>query len=54
MGIITAMAIFAPELRPLEEPDPDPEALKAEGVDVALEEVAVSESVAVPASTDDE
>lgn len=54
MGIITAIAIFAPELSPSEEPDPDPEALNADGVEVALEEVMVKESVAVPGFTGDE
>ena len=54
MGIVTAIAIFAPELSPPEEPDPDPDALNADGVDDALEEVTVNESVAVPAVVGDE
>jgi len=37
MGIITAMAIFPPELRPPLPPDPLPEALNADAVDEELE-----------------
>ena len=40
IGIITAIAIFAPELKPLE-PDPEPEALNADGVDDAVDDVTV-------------
>lgn len=46
IGIMTAIAILPPELKP-PEPDDDPEALKADGVEV-LDEVSVTESVAVP------
>jgi hypothetical protein len=46
IGMMTAIAIFAPEPKPSEE-DPDPEALNAEGVGVALVEVRVVWSVAV-------
>ncbi len=41
IGITTAMAILAPEPRPLEELEPDPEALKAEGVALDEEDVDV-------------
>jgi hypothetical protein len=47
IGMMTAIAIFAPEPKPSEEEDPDPEALNAEGVVVALVEVRVVWSVAV-------
>ena len=39
IGIMTAIAILPPELKPPEPPEPDPEALKAEGVGDAREEV---------------
>jgi hypothetical protein len=41
----TAMAIFPPELRPFEDPDPEPDALSADGVEL---DDSVRESVAVP------
>jgi hypothetical protein len=47
MGMTTAIAILAPELKPLEEPDPDPDALKADAVELELD-VSVVLSVAVP------
>ena len=50
IGIMTAIAILAPELKPPEEPEPDPGALRADGVELELdvvvdERVAVSEAV---------
>jgi hypothetical protein len=41
IGITTAMAILAPDARPLDELEPDPEALKAEGVALDEEDVDV-------------
>ena len=45
--MMTAIAIFAPELRPLEELELDPEALSAEGVAEAFEAVVGELIVAV-------
>ena len=47
IGMMTAIAIFAPELKPLECPDPEPDALSAEGVEDAIDEVCVVAAVAV-------
>ncbi len=33
------MPILAPELKPLEEPDPDPDALRADGVALVFDDV---------------
>ena len=47
MGMMTAIAIFAPEDKPPEDPDPEPEALRADGVELEVDEVAVVALVAV-------
>lgn len=51
MGIMTAMAIVAALLKPLDEPSPEPEALRADRVEEGAEEVSdrveASEAVGV-------
>lgn len=46
IGMTTAIPIFAPELKPLE-PDPEPDALKADGVGLVFDEFCVVAAVAV-------
>lgn len=48
------MAILDPELRPSEDPEPDPEALNADGVGEEVVDVVGRDAVGVSTGTDEE